>query len=47
VAAVCVVGGILAARAFLRPPDSPQLQEADLSDADLAELANADTAMAA
>ncbi|HTY97913.1 MAG TPA: MFS transporter [Solirubrobacteraceae bacterium] len=35
VAAVCVVGGILAARAFLRPPSSPLPQEADLDEADI------------
>ena len=42
VAAVCVVAGIVAARAFLRPPSTPQLQEADLTEADLSELAEAD-----
>jgi len=42
VAAVCVVGGIVAARAFLRPPDTPQLQEADLTETEISELAEAD-----
>ena len=35
VAAVCVVAGIVAARAFLRPPSSPLPQEADLDEADI------------
>ncbi len=42
VAAVCVVGGIIAARAFLRPPADPRLQEADLAESDVSELAEAD-----
>jgi MFS family permease len=42
VAAVCVVGGIIAARAFLRPPADPRLQEADLAESDISELAEAD-----
>ncbi len=42
VAAVCVVGGIIAARAFLRPPSTPQLQEADLTEAEMSALAEAD-----
>ncbi len=42
VAAVCVVGGIIAARAFLRPPGDPQLLEADLTESDIQELAEAD-----
>ncbi|HUH79730.1 MAG TPA: MFS transporter [Solirubrobacteraceae bacterium] len=35
VAAVCVVGGILAARALLRPPAAPQPQEAELAEHDV------------
>ncbi len=42
VAAVCVVGGIIAARAFLRPPADPRLQESDLAEADIHELAESD-----
>ena len=42
VAAVCVVGGIIAARALLRPPADPRLQEADLAESDVSELAEAD-----
>ncbi|HTQ67899.1 MAG TPA: MFS transporter [Solirubrobacteraceae bacterium] len=35
VAAVCVAGGILAARAFLRPPGAPRLVESDLDEREL------------
>jgi EmrB/QacA subfamily drug resistance transporter len=37
VAAVCVVGGIVAARALLRPPGSPMPQESDLVEQDIAQ----------
>jgi MFS family permease len=37
VAAVCVAGGILATRLFLRPPSAPRLQESDTFQAELTE----------
>jgi hypothetical protein len=42
VAAVCVVGGIIAARAFLRPPSDPGLLESELPETDISELAEGD-----
>ena len=46
VAAVCVAGGILATRLFLRPPSAPLPQETDAEELDLAEreLASASAA---
>jgi EmrB/QacA subfamily drug resistance transporter len=46
VAAVCVAGGILATRLFLRPPSAPLPQETDAEELDLAELELAERELA-
>jgi len=47
VAAVCVAGGILATRVYLRPPSTPVAQETDDAELDLAELELAERDLAA
>jgi len=46
VAAVCVAGGILATRLFLRPPSAPLPQETEAEELDLAELELAERELA-